>query len=457
MKRSRLVALLVSFGIVLLLAHVAPAAEPQPTRVLAWLSAPAAAPAGSTVGIKALVINPSGEERTLTCEIAATGLAVDPAAARKQVWLGPRAILVTEFTAKAKKEGPAEISLSVGGVRLDSRAVRVELPRKPTAASHVVIAGREDTTVKLPDPAGRYQIDVELTLGPAGELAATLDGLRSVSGFDTAALVARGIIPAALSKADKAARIPELELLATLQDSSGGWGAEPGAIPDSRSTSYVVFWLTQLGKAGVPVERKLLDPAVAYLRANLGKANLDMQARILFALAAAGRASDADFAAIRKADPTELSRAGQLFLNCAGAFAAPAYESREFTVLELSLEVLAATGGVNARSEKSSPPADVLRRIASKRGAEPTFNTHEAALYALALAKLAALPQAKPAASVRVACDDRRLKTIDLDAKQPVVRFSVDVTTKAGDPGVLLFTSRSEQPVICRVLIRPAE
>ncbi len=434
------------------------AAKTPPAKPLRMsLSVPARMATGSQAYIEALIVNTDDNPRTFAYEARAAQLNIEPNTLKRRVWLGAKAFLLVEWQAKPAKPGDAKFVLLLDGKKTTERGVRVLSPVKPPVLTKVEPLGARPLVVdgaKLPAKCG---FEVEITAGAPGELAATLHGLRQVSGLDTNAIVARGIVPAALAKG----AAPELDVLYALQDGSGGWGATPLAAPDIRTTSWVVFWLGHLAKSGVKVDAKALNAAIAHLRSRLPAASVAMRVRALTALAANGKAEKKDLAAISKAELGKLPMAGRLLAGYAGAEAAapPKKDWDKLNAFEASVLLLHLTRRARLDETALAEAESVLSTAVARRGAQPGFNTHEAALYALALKALADRSKAGPEGTVSVTVDGRKVKEAKLDAASPVLRCKVTSAPPAtGDQKVRLsVSSTAGKGMFCRVIVRPAE
>ena len=164
----------------------------------AYLSAPAAAPAGQDITLDALIVNRSNKDVTFTYQAEVSGLTVDEKTLKRQVWLAGKACLPIRWTAKAPKPGEARFALSIDGKVATQHTLRIVAARKPPVVAEVVDLTSGRATIALPAPGVKYEVEVTMTADARGELAATLAGLRQVHGFDTNAIVARQIVPAAL-------------------------------------------------------------------------------------------------------------------------------------------------------------------------------------------------------------------------------------------------------------------
>jgi len=421
----------------------------------AHLSAPAAVSVGEDVLVEAMIVNRGDTEQTFTYQAEAAALTIDKRSLERRVWLAPRAFLLVRWKAKAGKEGAARFALSLGGKQAAERAINVARPKKkPVITSVAALTGRP-VAIDLPEPGKKYEIEIAVTAGALGELAATLDGLRRVTGFGTNAVVARSIAPAALG----GARAAELDLLYALQHSSGGWGTTPADTPNVRTTSWVVFWLGHLAQSGTKVDAKALDAAIAYLRKELPESGVEMQTRILTALSVNGKTTDADLALVDGADVKKLSPAGRLLAVSAGAaLPLPLREGwRGLNVLETSALILCL-----ARNESAGEALPQLARVVALRGVRPQFDTHGAVLYALALSRLAkAVPSGQGAAEVQVEFSGEGARVLAMSAKKPFARLAFAAIGQAGPDGAmksrLSVVRKAGEQVFCRIIVRPAE
>ena len=414
----------------------------------AHVSAPATAPAGQDVIIEALIANGSDKDVTFTYQAEASGLDIDKKTLKRQVWLAAKACLPVRWTAKAPKPGEARFALAIDGKAAAQHALRIVAARKTPVVTEVVDVTNERATIALPEPGVTYEIEITMTAGARGELAATLDGLRQVHGFSTNAIVARLIAPAALGDPKTA----DLGLLAAVQDASGGWGPTPMDEPTVRATSWVAFWLGHLAKAGGTVDAKMLDAAIVSLRKSSPGATAEMRTRILTALAANDKATKEDLAQIEADGLQGMSRPGLLLAASAGAALPLPLKDKwgELSVIETAALILCLK-----RAECAEAMMPHLPRLVKLRGAQPRFDTHPAALYALALAELA---EGKPdvAASVRVRLNGGDSRTLKCDAGKPLSRLTFTATAPPETKPTLTLSKRSGERVFCKVVVRPA-
>ncbi|MFH1732310.1 MAG: hypothetical protein ABIF82_11765 [Planctomycetota bacterium] len=447
------------FGAVVLVSVCAAAcAAPQVVAgeaLKASLSAPAAVGAGGDVLVEAMIVNRVDTDQTFTYQAEAAALTIDTKSLERRVWLAPKAFLLVRWKAKAGGEGEARFALSLGGKRAAERTISVARPKKKPVVTNVTALGGRPVVIELPEPGKKYEIEIAVTAGAFGELAATLDGLRLVTGFATDAVVARSIAPAALGGAKAA----ELDLLYALQHSSGGWGTTPEETADVRATSWVVFWLGHLAESGAKVDAKALGAAIAYLRKNLPESGLEMQTRILTALAVNGKTTDGDLALVDGADVKKLSAAGRLLAVSAGAaLPLPLREGwRGLNVIETSALILCL-----ARNEAAGEALPQLARVVALRGVRPQFGTHGAALYALALSRLAkATSSGQGAAEVQVDFSGEEARVLAASAKKPSARLAFVAIGQAGPGGTmksrLSVARKAGEQVFCRIIVRPAE
>lgn len=449
MRRTFLLFLLAALCAALLRAPDAAAAAGR-RPVAAYLSAPVRAATGTKVRVEALVVNPNDTPATPTYEAKVHGLAVDKRNLKKRVWLGPKAYLHVRWQAKAGSRGEAKFALFVDGTKAGDRTIRVHDPIPPPVLTRVGALTAKPMVVTMPEPGKTYVVELEVTAGARGELASTVARLREVPGLGTDAIIARGLVPAALTKGGQP---PELRLLYALQDSSGGWGSTPLAAPDVRTTSWAVFWLGHFAKAGGKVDAKALDAAVGYLRKNLAGASVEMRARVLPALAANNRATKKDLAAVPGGSARELTTMGRLLAAYGGA--------------DVALPAQAAWGRLNARETSvlvchlagkgaGAEAASLLRRLVMLRGAQPCFRTHEAPLYALASKRL--VSQAKWRAVVSVTLGGNQIGEFSIHPKNPVVRrtFRVEGAQAGGRKSRVSVTCTGGGAVFCRIVVRRA-
>jgi hypothetical protein len=430
-------------------AHAAlPAAAAEPLAV--YLSAPAAAAVGQEIAIEALIFNRGDKDRTFTYAAEANGLTADKKTLTRRVWIAPKACLPVRWTATAPTPGEASFALTLDGRAAKRRTIRIIAAKKaPIVASVLELRGKR-TTIELPEPGANVEVEITITAGARGELAATLDGLRQVPGFNTNAIVARRIAPAALGDAKTA----DLALLAALQHASGGWGPTPMDAPSIRTTSWVTFWLGHLARAGGDVDAKMLTAAMASLRKSLAGASPEMQTRILTALAANGKATQEDLALIERTGAGKISRPGRLLAASAGAALPLPLGDKwdKLSVLETSALVLCL-----ARTGAADQALPQLARLAKARGPQPTFDTHEAALYALGLRPLAGLAPNRPTA-IRVKLGSMDAKALSASADKPFARltFTADASGER-KPTLTLSRRRSDKRIFCRIIVRPAD
>ncbi len=432
-----------------LLAPRCPAAE----TVKVYLSAPARAAAGTEVRVEAMIVNTGATEQTVEYAAKVTGLAVDEKALKARVWLGPKAWLPVTWKAKGEAAGVASFGLVIDGKTMGERSVVIATPQEAavgTAAGE--LSADKPGTVELPERGGNYELELEVTAGMAGELAATLDGLAGVSGFETNAVVGRDLVGRAVKKGREAS---DPGLLYALQDASGGWGASPSAAPDARTTSWVLLWLGNLSKAGVEVDAKAVKAAVDYLRRMQAGAGPEMRARVLAALAANGQSGKEDLASLTKAEAEGVSKAGRLLAAYAGADV-PLPAGEEWGKLNaLELSVLGCCVADKRIDLGGFPLVGQLVRL---RGAEPRLDTHEAPLYALALSKLGAQATGKPAEqTVTVRLNGRRVKQFDVGGDTPVVREVLPLAAPSGRPGTVTIEGGRKGGVFFRAVVRPVK
>lgn len=447
------------FGAVVLVSVCAAAcAAPQAgagEALKAYLSAPAAVIAGGDVLVEAMIVNRGNTEQTFTYQAEAAALTIGKSSLERRVWLAPNAFLLVRWKAKAGEAGEARFALSLGGKRAAERTINVSRAKKKPVITNVTALGDRPLVIDLPEPGKKYEIEIAVTAGASGELAATLDGLRRVTGFGTDAVVARSIAPAALGGAKAA----ELDLLYALQHSSGGWGTTAANTPDVRTTSWVVFWLGHLAQSGTKVDAKVLGAAIAYLRKKLPGSHLEMQTRILAALSVRDKMTDDDLALVDRADVKQLSAAGRLLAVSAGA-ALPLPVKRRWrglNVLETSALILCL-----ARNEAAGEALPQLARLVALRGARPRFDTHGAALYALALSRLAkATSSGQGAAQVQVEFSGDEARVLAASGKKPFARLAFVAIGLAGPDGAmksrLSIARKAGGQVFCRLIVRPAE
>jgi hypothetical protein len=113
-----------------------------------------------------------------------------------------------------------------------------------------------------------------------------------------------------------------------------------------RTTSWVVFWLGNLAKARAGVDARVLEAGAGYLRKGMDGACAEMRARVLTALAAAGKAEKKD-AEFSEEEAGKLSTAGRLLAIYGGAsMAAPPKEKwAGLNALEMSVLVMCLADG----------------------------------------------------------------------------------------------------------------
>ncbi len=412
----------------------------------AWLSAPATATAGHEAVVEALIVNGGDAARTFTWAVDATGLTLEPGTATRRAWVAPNAFLPVRWKVKAGAPAEATFSLSLDGKPAGGRTIRIVPPRQDPVLTHVAELGDKELALALPGPGPgkRYEVEVTVTAGARGELVATLDGLRHVTGFTSNAVVLRSVVPAALAADGSAGP----DLLAALRRPSGGWGVGPADVADVRSTSWALFWLGRVKQA----DDKSRADAIAWLRKRLPKANAEMQARILTALAAMNEATPKDLALLDRADPDKLSPAGRLLAVCSGA-CLPMPVRKDWprlNVLETSVLILCL-----ARGGAAGDGLPLLPRLVELRGAQPRFDTHEAALYALALSHLAKSSPDVADAQIAVRLGDVE-RTAAVGARKPFVPLGFTAGAPAESPKVTI-SKRGSGRVFIRVVVRPAE
>ncbi len=444
----------VGVGLAVLCLTACAAVPAAAAELVAYLSAPATSPVGQDVTVQALIANRSDKAVKFTYQAEVSGLTVDKKTLKRHVWLGGRACLSVRWTAQAAKPGEARFALSIDGQAAAQHALRIVAARETPVVSEVVDLTSGPATIALPEPGVRYEIEITMTAGARGELAAMLAGLRQVHGFDTNAIVARQIAPVALGDPKTA----DLGLLAALQHASGGWGPTPMDGPTVRTTSWVTFWLGRLARAGGKVDAKMLDAAIRSLRKNLRNATTEMRTRILTALAANGKATREDLALIEAGGIGDLSRPGRLLAVSAGAALPLPVERRwgELSVIETAALVLCLK-----RAGRTDVALPHLPRLVKLRTATPKFGTHPAVLYALALAELAEPIKADPDApeKIRVRLSGDKSRTLVAISQRPFARLTFTALAAATTKPTLTISKRSGsgKRVFCRVVVRPAK
>jgi len=432
------------------LSGVCGAAGSEPLR--ASLSAPAAAPQGARIRVEALILNPNDAAAAFSYAARFAGLTVSGKPPSGRAWLAPRACLLIGWTGTVAAAKEASFALTLAGRAAGERRIRVAAAPKPAALSRVAFLSKTPLILPMPEPGKTYTVEVTVTLGAYGERAATADRLAAVSGLDTNAIVGRGLVPAVLS----GGRTPDIGLLAALQTASGGWGLRPTGAPEVRTTSWVVFWLGQLGKADRERVARPLNRAAAYLRESLAGAPVEMRARVLPALAMSGRKTKRDAALVRKDDAGKLSPMGRLLAAYGGADvplppkeAWGGLDGREMSVLVCHL----------ADRKRMTEARSLLPALMKRRGAEPRFDTHEAPLYALALAKAARPPEPGTAAVITATVDGRKIKEVRITGGRPVARLTLRVGGAAppGRRSRLSLAAAGARGPLCRVVVRPAD
>jgi len=411
--------------------------------VRAYLSVPDRVALGGELKAEALLVN-AGEE-------GAGSLPLSPAG-KGQVWLEPGAALPLEWRAQVPSElvlHEAALTFSlVAGDRVIERGIAVVPPSRPVLFSGAAAAKEEPVELTLPTMKGPVIVELEATAGARGELAAALEGFRRVRGFATDALVARALVPPVL---DDTQSPKELEVLGALQRASGGWGATPSDPADLRTTSWVVLWLGRVRQAGGAVDADVLSAGADYLERHVGASRPEMQSRVLVALAAAGRPLEGEIAEALAKRAQELSPAGRSLAAVGGAAVPLPPKDRwgELNATEASALILAL-----ASRKRTAEATSLLPVLVERRGGQPRFDTHEAALTALAL-KALARGEGEVTGRVRVRLNGDTVDKVKLRPGRPLCRATE--AAEAGTDGENVLSVSGDGPgLFCRVVIRPA-
>ena len=110
-----------------------------------------------------------------------------------------------------------------------------------------------------------------------------------------------------------------------------------------------------------------------------------------------------------------------------------------------------------APMDKMGGPGPDLQMLVMLRGPAPRFDTHEAAMYAMALGALAADYGVDGSADVEVGLDGAETMEAALDRKRPWDRFSLSATAEPGKRKTLTVRGDSDSNVFCRVVVRRAD
>jgi hypothetical protein len=425
------------------------AAAPPSARAV--LGVPASAVEKTAVSVDALIFNPTGKPVTTKCRLDADGLAVDGKDAERRAWLDAGAYLPLSWQAKAGKPGAAKLVLLLDGERSAEAHLKVVPARKKPIIEKAHRLSVGPLVFSVPEAAGPCEIEVEITAGAAGELRATLERLAARGGVGPGALVARGVVPAALGARPEAPA--ELAALYRLQAGSGGWGARALGLPDTRTTSWVVFWLGRLKAAGVDVDKNVVKAGIGFLRGRVARAAPEMRARILPALAADGKLGPEDTAALTKTGLDKLRPMARLL----AAYGSPQVElPPRAKWQDLGARQTAVLAAVCAGRKQTADARGLLPRLFDRRGADAGRNTHEGPLCALALHALAKLEKGPYEAAAQVRLGGQVLATLSTTRAAPVARRTAAVP--AGGGGVeIRQTGEPAIEVFCRVSVRPAD
>ncbi len=419
--------------------------------IRAYLSAPERIPPGTTAAVSALIINTGGDDAVVTYKLDSSGAAIEEGSGERRVWLARRSFFALRWQAKAEQKGPGRLTLLLDGQAVVEERFEVADPPPPTAVAVVRELSAEPFVIEMPEAGKAYTVALEVVGGAVGELAATLAGLRGVRGLNPDALIARGLVPAALGKYPAQ---PELDILPALQDLSGGWGREPGWGPDTRTTSWAIFWLGSLAKRGTNIDTRVLNAGIDHLRRRLPDATPEMLVRGLAALAAADAAQGADMEMFQKTDAAHLSQSGRLLGALAGASIPlpPQAEWSQLNTLETAVLACAVSDAQLAAAGEV-----LLRQLVVRRGAEPSFDTHEAPLCALALKRIVDAGARAAEGRVAVSLDRKPCgPPVHVSRDEPVVRRQVQVAATPGVKGKLVITGPVGPGVFCRAVVRPA-
>lgn len=324
-------------------------------------------------------------------------------------------------------EAALEFSATGEGIQ---DAVRQTLPVKTFGApfsdgrSGSVTAGRtRDEVLRIPDGARRETLRLDLKLDP-GIHAAVLEGVerlvdypygcteQTLSRFVPALAVRQAFGPGVKHRVLD--RLPDvlaasLQRLHVLRHPDGGWGWWEKDPSDPGMTAYVLFGLSRLARCGVPVDRRTVDGAAAWLRSH-------GLTRGRWAHAPASpRLSTAVLAAVALAEHEAAFKAGSAESRRIVASIADSEEPRpqiEDAALALAcLRIgLVEAAGRRATRATATPPADVataswmvqlqvargedasegVRHLLEHRGSGGWRSTQEGAFALFALAEVLA-------------------------------------------------------------------
>jgi hypothetical protein len=419
-------------------------------RLMGYLSAAGRVPPGKPFDVHALIVNRGEDAVTAAYGLKADGATVTGNAVERRIWLAAGAVLPVRFAVRPEKAGQVTLTLLLDGNAVAEQSARAAEPAPAPVSTRFHALADGPLTVPCPKKGAGGRFEIEVTLGVPGELAATLAGLRDVAGLDADAILARDIVPAALEGKD----VPALALLYALQRPSGGWGADPLALADVRTTSWVAFWLGHLEALGTKPAPKVRAAALGFLRKRLKSADPAMQARILSALKANGNVTKAERALLGEKGAGALSGVGRLFALYAGADVPPPAPAalKKRAVMAAALQVL-------TRLDQGVAHATDVAALARARGAAPGYDAHAAPLCALAFRKLADVLDHSAGGAVTVSYDGPpgRTKTLKLEAPHPVARCAMEVPAPPGGAGPVpvRIDGPRDRGLFCRVLVRP--
>ena len=292
--------------------------------------------AGDHVQLAAIVQNNTQEDLQVQTSLQAAGVTLDdPDRASQQIAVpaGGRARL--EWWGTAQNVDSADLVFSA---RADSAGGTLEDAARPALGALPVLnysapqtfstagvldgAGERQELVSLPrsfDISGGRGLSLELSPSLAGSMLSSLDYLEHYPYEGTEQTLSRFLPNLEAYRALKQLGVDSpvlqanlertlqsgLQHLLSLQQADGGWSWWQGGQSDPYISAYVLFGLSRLQQAGIPVSSDVITKAVEYLRTDLAAHasedkngyqpwQLDRLAFEYFALASAGSAGSGD-------------------------------------------------------------------------------------------------------------------------------------------------------------------
>ncbi|HJX38718.1 MAG TPA: MG2 domain-containing protein, partial [Anaerolineae bacterium] len=270
-------------------------------------SAPSFVYVGDTAMIRTLIENATGDPLAVQVIMSATaGLATSEAPRTALVEAGGRAIL--DWAVEAQEAGLATVTVvaSAGEEHRDvvQRAVSV-LPfeEQTRVMDAYVVEGEAPQTLSLPASAGPVSLRMDVAPSLAAALIGSVEYLmeqpvdsveQTVSYFLAGlslngALAEQGIsVQGPLS--ELAGAVPScLQRLYRHQNRDGGWGWVEGGESLSQQTAYAVLGLKEARDAGYPVNERVLEGGLEFLRkVSVETRDLEEKAYISYVLSECG-------------------------------------------------------------------------------------------------------------------------------------------------------------------------